>query len=381
MQCQAVFEKIDALSGAYVDIWEAMCLLESPTANKEAVDAVGGYIADWALDQGFDVEALELEGAGNPLCITMNGAAEGAPVVMSGHIDTVHPIGLFGTPAVRRDAENIYGPGAVDCKGGVVASMLAMQALKDCGFTARPVKLIVQTDEETSSKQSGKRTVEFMVEKSRGAAAFLNAEGCTGKFTLARKGIVRYRLTVHGKAVHSARCEEGVNAVTEAAHKIIQLETMKDPEGLTCNCGVIQGGTVANTVAERCTFLVDIRFKDAKQHAQAEARVREVAETATLAGTTCEVELVSFRPAMELTDFNIELLAKANAAFVEEGLEAVEYQTSKGGSDAAYTTAAGIPTIDSIGVDGKGIHSIREVGYLKSLPLSAKWMATIAMKL
>ncbi len=30
--------------------------------------------------------------------------------------------------------------------------------------------------------------------------------------------------------------------MTEAAHKTIELEKMKDGEGLTCNCGVFGGG-------------------------------------------------------------------------------------------------------------------------------------------
>lgn len=381
MVCCEVFSAIDALNDKYIGVWEEMCLLESPTANKAAVDAVGRYIADWAREMGFDVESEAMEGAGDPLCITMNPAAEGAPVVMSGHIDTVHPIGLFGTPAVRRDEKYIYGPGVVDCKGGVVAAMQVMEALKQCGFTARPVKLVVQTDEETSSKNSGKRTIEFMVEKSRGAAAFLNGEGCTGKFTLARKGIVRYRLTVHGKAAHSAKCTEGISAITEAAHKIIRLEEMKDTAGLTCNCGVIQGGTVANSVAASCWFLVDIRFANDEQFKTAEATIREVAETSYLAGTTCEIELVSQRPAMELTDTNMALYNRINEILAAEGMETVEYQHAMGGADSAYTTIAGIPTIDSIGVDGEGIHSVREKGLLSSLALSAKRQAAIIMNL
>ena len=69
---------------------------------------------------------------------------------------------------------------------------------------------------------------------------------------LERKGILRYRFTIYGKALHSSRCAEVSNAVAEAAYKIIELEKMKDVGGLTCNCGVISGGTTANTVAEKC---------------------------------------------------------------------------------------------------------------------------------
>jgi acetylornithine deacetylase/succinyl-diaminopimelate desuccinylase-like protein len=39
-------------------------------------------------------------------------------------MDTVHPEGLLGTPAVRREGEFIYAPGVADCKRGIVADLL-----------------------------------------------------------------------------------------------------------------------------------------------------------------------------------------------------------------------------------------------------------------
>lgn len=382
MPCTALLRKIDELHAQYLDVLEDLCNLESPTADKARVDAVGSYIARWGREHGFEVEVQPMEGAGDPICITMNPTAAAAPVVLSGHIDTVHPVGLFPTPAVRRDETNMYGPGVIDCKGGVAASMLAMDALQQCGFTARPVKLIIQTDEETSSINSGKRTIEFMVERSKGAAAFLNTEGCTEhKAVIERKGIARFRLNVHGKAAHSASCYEGVNAVVEAAHKILKLEVFKDPLGITCNCGVIQGGTVANTVAETCSFLADIRYATAEQYEQVMETLNEVAEHSTLPGTTCTIEPVSARPQMQRCERNLDLLERMNAIFAENELPTLTGNMSRGGSDASYTTIAGIPTVDSVGVDGGRGHSIDEYMLLDSLADSAKRLAAVAWSL
>ena len=382
MACKTVLEAIDALNEEYLDILEDLCNIESPTANKAAVDKVTEYIVAWAEKLGLDVDVRPMEKAGNPACITLNPESTAASVVLSGHIDTVHPLGLFGTPAVHRDEEFMYGPGVLDCKGGVVAAMLAIEALQKSGFTARPVKLIVQTDEETSSITSDKKTIEYMIEKSQGAAAFLNCEGCVDyKAVLYRKGIVRFRLHVHGKAVHSSVCYEGANAVAEAAHKILKLEEMKDTEGLTCNCAVIAGGTVANTVAAECNFLVDIRFASEEQYQQALKTVQEVAENSTIPGCTCDVENVSYRPAMELVDRNVALYERINAIYADNGVHAITKNMSRGGSDAAYTTRAGIPTIDSLGTDGSGTHSVREKIKMSSLAESAKRLATVAAEL
>lgn len=379
MKCRKLFDQIDALNDTYIGVWEDICNIESPTSYKQGVDAVGEYLINMALRRGWQVEVLPLETAGNAMCITMNPDADAPAVVFSGHIDTVHPVGLFGQPPVHRDETTIRGPGVTDCKGGVVASFLAMDALDRCGFCSRPVRLIVQSDEETGSKTSGKKTVEFMCEKARGAIAFFNTEGISDNTAiLARKGILRYRFTVHGKATHSALCTEGASAIAEAAHKILKLEMMKDPDGLTCNCGMIQGGTAPNSVAAECSFLADIRFCDAAAREKGEKIVRTVAEVSEIEGCTCILEQVSDRPAMMLTQRNTQLLEKMNDIFTENGLVRLVQGTGLGGSDAAYITAAGIPCVDDLGVDGGRIHSVEEYALLDSLGTAAKRLAAAA---
>lgn len=379
MKCSELFHKIDALNDKYISVWEDVCNIESPTNYKIGVDKVGEYFIKMAEERNWQIEVLEEVKAGNAICITMNPDVKAEPVIFSGHIDTVHPIGSFGNPPVKFDKEKIYGPGVTDCKGGVVASFLAMDALRLCGFKNRPVKLIIQTDEETSSINSDKKTVEFMCEKSKGAIAFLNTEGTYGNIAvLERKGIVRYKFNIFGIAAHSARCTDGSNAITEAAYKIIKLEQFKDLEGLTSNCGVINGGTTPNTVAESCSFFVDIRFADLKQYELAQKTVMEVANTSFVEGCRCEVEKVSYRPAMVYSKQNYDLLDKINQIYSQNGIPKLTAIKGHGGSDASYITDAGIPCVDSIGIDGGCIHSVNEYAEIESLAQCAKRIAAVA---
>ncbi len=373
---------IDELNEKYLKVWEDVVNIESPTSFKEGIDRVGEYFINIAQNFGWHIEVLECERAGNAICITMNPDAKNAPVVFSGHIDTVHPVGLFGEPPVKTDGEKMYGPGVTDCKGGAVASLMAMEALMKCGFHKRPVKLILQTDEETSSKESNKKTVEFMLKKSKDAIAFFNTEP-TGENTavLTRKGIVRYLFKITGRAAHSAKCTEGANAITEAAHKIIELERFKDIDGITCNCGVITGGTTANTVAEKCEFNADIRFLNLEQFNVAKEAVERVAGINTVDGCTCILEEVSYRPAMAFSEKNRALLDKMNEIYLNNGMPELTATSSVGGSDAAYITEAGIPCVDSIGVYGGYIHSKEEFAYLSSLSEAAKRLAIVAYTL
>lgn len=376
--CGKLFNRIDELEKEYIDFWEDICNIESPTACKTGVDGVGDYIIEKAVARGWEAEKQLQDVSGNCVCITMNPEAAGAPVCLSGHIDTVHPVGLFGSPAVTKDEENIYGPGVADCKGGVVAAFMAMAALEDIGFTARPVKLILQSDEETSSAGSNKTTVKYMCDCARDAVAFLNCEpSVAGTVVLKRKGIAKYTFHITGKAAHASECYDGISAIAEAAHKILELEKHKNPDGITANCGIIKGGTAINTVPEKCSVSVDFRFTNEEELQQVKAIAEEVANTSYMAGTTCELVLESLRDAMELTETNTTLFDKINEIFDENGLPTLSTRITGGGSDAAYTTQAGIPTIDSIAVSGGGIHSKNEYAKISTLKEAAKRVAAI----
>lgn len=376
--CDTLFNRIDAAEKEYITFWKELCQIESPTDYKAGVDAAADYVIEKAKVQGWQIEKQTQPISGDCICITMNPDAAGVPVCLSGHLDTVHPLGLFGSPTVKMDETNIYGPGVADCKGGIVAAFMAMAALEAENFRARPVKLILQSDEETSSAGSNKTTIQYMCECARGAAAFLNCEPYVANTTvLQRKGIAKYSFLITGKAVHAANCFLGISAITEAAHKVLALEKYKDKDGITANCGIISGGTKINTVPEKCTLQVDFRFSNADELSEVQKIAQSVADTSYVAGTTCELVLESLRDAMELTDTNLRLLDRANEIFEANHLPKLSFRSTGGGSDAAYTTQCGIPTMDSLGVECKHIHSRNECSPLSSLKEAAKRIAAI----
>lgn len=378
-----LFDILDELEERYIKIWEEVCDIESPTNYKEGVDRVGEYFINLAKEKNFDVEVFRHNVAGDAICITMNNNADASPVILSGHIDTVHPLGLFGEKPTHIEGDRIYGPGVEDCKGGVVASFMAMDALSRAGFSSRPVKLILQSDEETGSKTSNKETIKFMQEKAKGSVAFINTEGkrSNNDVCILRKGIIRFLFSVKGIAGHSSRCYDYANAICEAAHKIIELEKMKNPDGVTCNCGTISGGTVANSVAQECEFLADIRFSSLEELGIVRNKVKEVAEKSSVKGCTCTVSEVSFRPGMYESEKNKKLVEKINEIYKKWDMPLLVPEMGNGGSDAAYITEAGIPCVDNLGVHGGFIHSEKEYADIPSLKFSAKQQALICMEI
>ena len=376
-----LFTNINKSNQEFISFWVDVCNIESPTECKAGVDAVGEYFINYAKKQGFDIEIFEQTISGNCVCITMNKENPNKPITLSGHIDTVHPVGSFGNPAVKTEGDYIYGPGVTDCKGGTVAAMMAMNALKAIGFKKRPIRLLLQSDEEVNSMLSSKQTINYICNKAKDSIAFLNCESTRGtSAVLWRKGICRYRLDIMGKSIHASRCAEGgASAIAEACHKILEFEKIKDKDGITFNCGIINGGTTPNTVPDKCSFVAEARFNSQEELEFVEKTIREVAQKQYIDGTVCKIERTGLRPAMEKTDRNFELLEKINEIYRKCGLPELTARQSLGGSDAADVTVYGIPCVDSIGVAGDKIHTPEEYARISSLVEAAKRIATVCL--
>ncbi len=376
------FQKIDSLMDEYTKILEDVVCIESPSLSKSKVDEVGKYFVNLALRNGWEVEIEKFEEYGDVVTIIMNKNAPGSLITLSGHMDTVHSVGTFGVPPIKREGDKLIGPGTVDCKGGIVAGFLAMNALADMGYKDRPIMMILQSNEEIGSP----KTIDYICEKAKDSVAFLNLEGhekyFEGKACLKRKGIARFLFDIKGVETHSSYCaREGANSIAEAAHKILELEKIKNDDGLTFNCGVIEGGTTPNTVPGSCKFKLDVRFATNKEYEEAKEIVKRVADTNYINGCVTEVSQISMRVAMELNDKNINLLNKVNKIFDANGLTELEIGERSGGSDASCVSSYGIPCIDSLGIGGERAHSVEEYALISSMAESAKRIASIIVEL
>lgn len=379
MDTKVLFEVIESKKDEYLQFLKEIVEIESPTGYKEGVDAVGAYFIEKAKEKGWKTEVFRQEIAGNVVVITMNADSEEEPFCLSGHMDTVHPLGIFGNPCVKIEGNRMIGPGVCDCKGGCVNAFWAMDALSEMGYDKRPVMLLLQSDEETSSRESNKETIEYIVERSKNAVAFFNMEPSildTGVI-LERKGIAKFEFTVSGVSEHASKCYDGASAIAEAANKILKLEKYKDRDGITCNCGTIKGGTVPNTVPQSCVFSLDTRFKNEEQYKEITDLIHKIAEEKTVLRTCCEAKEIGYRPSMPKSQKNYDLLDESNAILRSAGLEEMKTVISFGGSDAAYVTLAGIPVIDSIGAIGDNVHNTNEYILTDKFSLSTKRVAAI----
>ena len=96
MSSAALLKQIESLNNEYISFLEDVCNVESPTNFKEGVDKTSLYFINKAKEKGWKIEVLKQAVSGDVVCITLNPEANEKPIALSSHIDTVHPIGLFG---------------------------------------------------------------------------------------------------------------------------------------------------------------------------------------------------------------------------------------------------------------------------------------------
>ena len=191
------------------------------------------------------------------------------------------------------------------------------------------------------------------MEKAKQSGCVLVAEAArpNGDLISARKGNAKYRITFHGKASHAGSAlTEGVSAITELAHWVLAInEQVNLDTGTTMNVGVVQG-TGVNVVPDFAEAIVDLRFWSNEEAAAVHERLTFMANNPFLAGCRVEVDRQSFKPAMRPSGDTDALMALVEAAAKEEDL--LQLAGGRWRSDANFTAAAGVPSLDGFGPMG-----------------------------
>ncbi len=372
---EQIFQFIENNTEKYLNFLCTICSYEARAYDKQTIDRMVDYIAAFAQDEGLQVKRTSMEKCGDFLTVEINPGAEKG-CIFQAHMDTVHQKGVFGEPPVRRDENKIYGPGVIDCKGGIAIALLCMKSLLDSGFD-KHVRLILTSDEEISNILGGPEEIRFIQESAAGFPCAINCETAENdEVVIARKAILKYRLDIKGVSGHSGKHYfTSKNAVLEAAHKIIALHEKSVPGGTTYSCNIIQGGKVLNVIPDNCSISLDIRALSVKDMETAMETVEKIAQTAFVPGTSCDVTMLSTRPPMEKQPQTIELLEKLLRVCHNYNLGTLTPMETGGGSDSCYTQAAGVPSICGMGASGGLQHTPKEFVNKASIPLRAKILA------
>ena len=351
--------------------------IESPTGDEGANLEVAKVLEREINDAGGQVERFPAPGLGAHLIGRFDGTANNglAPVLLLGHMDTVHNVGtLDRLPFAIRNGR-IYGPGTYDMKAGVATSLLALRLLAEKGSgPASDLSFLVTCDEERGSPDS-RALIASEARLSR-AAVVVEPSVPGGAAKCRRKGVGAYELSVEGKPAHAGiEPERGASAVHELAKQITRVCGLASAEaGTTINVGVVAGGTRENVVAQLAHCTIDVRFWTKVEAERVNAALHDVRPfddrcTLSLAGGIN-------RWALEETDESARLFRAARSIASALGFD-IKSGESGGASDANIAAAVGCPTLDGLGPDGDGAHTLDEYVLLDDLPRRIALMAAL----
>ncbi len=348
---------------AAISRWLAV---ESPTDSADGVNRMMDLVAGEAAGLSLAAERVPgRDGFGDNL-ILRAGPRTGEPgILVLSHLDTVHPIGTLANDLpIRVEGDRLYGPGVYDMKGGAWLALQGFAAASRSGLARRPLTFLFSSDEETGSVS----TRGLIEDLGRSSAAVLVTEPGRdgGKVVTGRKGVGRFDVHVEGRPSHAGtRHADGRNAIREAARLILEIEGLTDyARGVTTTVGTISGGTAENVVPQHCRFAVDLRVVTAADGEDYAGRILGLRASQDFRVT---VTGGMNRPPYA-SQAGAALYAHAKALARDElGLDLGEVPLTGGGSDGNFTAALGIPTLDGLGIDGDGAHTLQEYGLISSI--------------
>ncbi|MBL6077385.1 M20/M25/M40 family metallo-hydrolase [Belnapia sp. T18] len=346
---------------------------ESPTFDAAAVARVMEIAArDLAL-MGARIETIPGRmGYGPCVRATFPHPNPSLPgVLVMGHMDTVHPVGTLEPLPWRVEGNRVYGPGVYDMKGGNWIALEAIRQLIRAGIaTSRPVTVLLTSDEEIGSPS----TRDLIEAEAARHAVVLVPEPARpdGGVVTGRYAIARFNLRATGRPSHAgARLADGRSAIREMCRQVVAIEALTNDD-VTYSVGVIHGGQWVNCVATHCdaeSLSMAKRQEDLDRAVETMLALRPTGNDVQL-----EVRRGVTRPVWEPDARGMELYGTARRIAQSMGFD-ISSQSAGGGSDGNFTGAMGIPTLDGLGVQGAGGHTLEEHLLLDSLVPRAKLLA------
>jgi acetylornithine deacetylase len=297
---------VDAVDPARIEReLRTILAIPSVTGSEEAVQAVmvglmvdSGLVVDQAdpdpltLARDPDWPGSEVERTHLPVVIGRTGRPGGRRAIVLGHVDVV-PVGdesLWRSPPWTPTLVEgeLYGRGAVDMKGGVVAGLAAVRAV---AAAARQV----------GAELDGEILFVTVPSEEDGGGGMLAAirAGVTGDVAVipeptaldlvtAHAGAITFRLTITGRAAHASKRREGVSALDKltfladalAADEAARNAAEDRPKMIALGLpyptiiGKVSGGEWASTVIDRIVAegRYGVRLGDTWQQAEVELR-------------------------------------------------------------------------------------------------------------
>ena len=238
-------------------------LIATPRVSREegaAADRLQEAMAAWGLEPRREK---------NNLWAVSPGYDEGKETIMlNAHIDTVKAVKTWTRDPHKPTIEDgrLYGLGANDCGGGLVALLQAFRILREQRLKYN-LLFVASAEEEVSGKDGMERMLPLL--PPIGVAIVGEPTGMQP--AIAEKGLMVIDGYAKGVSGHAAR-DEGVNAIYEALDDLVWLRDYRFRKvspllGATkMTVTQVESGTQHNVVPDALHFVIDVRTNEYYQN-------------------------------------------------------------------------------------------------------------------
>src|SRR6266849_394454 len=261
---------------------------------------------------GLECERLEVgdsnEGTGDgPVCLVASYGRGERILYFHGHYDVVPAQSGEQFKPLRKE-HFLFGRGSCDMKGGIVAMLYAILALKECGAELDGrIALTLVPNEETGG-EGGSAWLAAQGRLGRDGIGMLLAEPTSGVVWNANRGAISLRVRVLGKSAHAGLQHQGENAFERMVQVVERLQELKrevEQRTTKFNIGADQarqsilmvggqsgGGANFNVVPEECWFTIDRRINPEENLVEEKSRLIATLESCKRKGVPLEWEIL-----------------------------------------------------------------------------------------
>jgi succinyl-diaminopimelate desuccinylase len=242
-----------------------------------------------------------------PICLLASYGRGERALYFHGHYDVVPAQSAKQFLPVRKE-HFLFGRGSCDMKGGIVAMLYAILALKETGAELNGrISLTLVPNEETGG-EGGSAWLAREGLLGRDGVGMLLAEPTSGVIWNANRGAISLRVQVFGKSAHVGLQHQGVNAFERMHRVVARLQALRhEVEQRTTHAkigaeqarnsilmlgGQNGGGSSFNVVPEKCWFTVDRRINPEEDLAAEKAKLLEILEGCKRDGIPLEWEIL-----------------------------------------------------------------------------------------
>lgn len=313
--------------------------------------------------RSLGLQDVQLDEAGNVLA-RLPGSGQQRPLVVSAHMDTVHPL---DTPlGIQKQEDRITGPGIGDNSLGL-AALIGLADLLRMNKICLPGDLWLAANvcEEGLGDLRG---IKAVVDQFGGSPlAYLVIEGM-GLGTILHRGlgVERYKIYVQTPGGHSWVNYGQPSAIHELCGIVTRITSLALPKNpcTTLNVGIIQGGTSVNTIAAQAWLELDLRSEDKTALARLVKEVHRIIQDSRRDGVTIKMERIGKRQAGQVPASH-PLVLMAQEVLAELGLEA---RLEIASTDANLPLSRGYPAI-CVGIT-HGNHAHTKEEYILTRPVA-----------